>query len=107
MQLNAYHDVDVDNNRESRSVFSQIPVLRHYLDLVHFTHLASVSSALCSMYLTTGLIDIFGMLSIAMVRVSEPGFSELVQERLKFWQFVSNALFSSGSTPAWLFSLRL
>ncbi|KAF9452104.1 hypothetical protein P691DRAFT_267800 [Macrolepiota fuliginosa MF-IS2] len=48
--LNAYHDVDVDNN-------------------LHLPHLAGASSSLCSMYLTAGLIDIFGILGVSMQRV--------------------------------------
>ncbi|KAF5350441.1 hypothetical protein D9756_008585 [Leucocoprinus leucothites] len=47
--LDAYHDVDVDNS-------------------LNFSHLAGVSSFLCSMYLIRGLIDIFGILSLAMRR---------------------------------------
>ncbi|KAJ3573098.1 hypothetical protein NP233_g2643 [Leucocoprinus birnbaumii] len=48
--VNAYHDVETDNS-------------------FNFPHLAGISSFLCSMYLITSLIDIFGLLSLSMCRV--------------------------------------
>lgn len=48
---------------------SSISLSLSTLNLVLFPHLAGVSSFLCGAYLIVGLMDIFGMLSISVVRI--------------------------------------